>query len=81
MTDDAILDAIGHTPLVPLRHVVPPGCGRVLVKLESQNPTGSMKDRMAPALAARLGPGATVATLACDTGLKYLSTDLYATTS
>jgi cysteine synthase A len=29
-------------------------------------------------VAARLGPGVTVATLACDTGLKYLSTDLHA---
>ena len=29
-------------------------------------------------VAARLGAGCTVATLACDTGLKYLSTDLYA---
>jgi len=29
-------------------------------------------------IASRLGPGATVATVACDTGLKYLSTDLYA---
>lgn len=29
-------------------------------------------------LAERLGPGRTVATLACDSGLKYLSTDLYA---
>jgi len=28
-------------------------------------------------VAARLGPGRTVATLACDSGLKYLSTDLY----
>lgn len=29
-------------------------------------------------IAQRLGPGRTVATLACDSGLKYLSTDLYA---
>lgn len=28
-------------------------------------------------LARRLGPGRTVATLVCDSGLKYLSTDLY----
>lgn len=28
-------------------------------------------------IAERLGPGSTVATLACDSGLKYLSTDLY----
>jgi cysteine synthase len=29
-------------------------------------------------LAQRVGPGCTVGTLACDTGLKYLSTDLFA---
>ena len=45
-----ILSSIGSTPLVELRHVVPSGCARVLVKLESQNPTGSMKDRMALAV-------------------------------
>jgi cysteine synthase A len=28
-------------------------------------------------VAARLGPGATVVTLMCDSGLKYLSTDVY----
>ena len=42
-----ILASIGQTPLVELRRVVPSGCARVLVKLESHNPTGSMKDRMA----------------------------------
>ncbi|MBV8490489.1 MAG: cysteine synthase family protein, partial [Candidatus Eremiobacteraeota bacterium] len=44
-----ILGAIGNTPFVELRAVVPPGCARIAVKLESQNPTGSMKDRMAVA--------------------------------
>jgi cysteine synthase len=29
-------------------------------------------------LAQQLGPGSTVATVACDTGLKYLAGDLYA---
>lgn len=43
----SVLDAIGNTPIVELRHVVPAGHARVLVKLESRNPTGSMKDRMA----------------------------------
>lgn len=38
---------IGDTPLVELRRVVPDGSARVLVKMEGQNPTGSMKDRMA----------------------------------
>ena len=61
-----ILAAIGHTPLVELRHVVPSGCARILVKLESQNPTGSMKDRMALAVVrgaisrGQLLPGGTV---------------------
>jgi threonine dehydratase len=39
--------SIGDTPMVELTRAVPPGHARVLVKLESQNPTGSMKDRMA----------------------------------
>ena len=43
-------DIIGRTPVVQLRRVVPPECARVLVKLESHNPTGSMKDRMALAV-------------------------------
>lgn len=45
-----MIGAIGGTPLVELREVVPDGSARVLVKLESQNPTGSMKDRMALAV-------------------------------
>ncbi|HMC76384.1 MAG TPA: cysteine synthase family protein [Vicinamibacterales bacterium] len=45
-----ILDAIGNTSLVKLRRVVPPGAADVLVKLESTNPTGSYKDRMALAM-------------------------------
>jgi cysteine synthase A len=44
-----ILGCIGNTSLLPLRHVVHPGA-RVLLKLESENPTGSMKDRMALAM-------------------------------
>ena len=61
-----ILDAIGNTSLVRLRRVVPPGSGDVLVKLEWENPTGSMKDRMARAVIeraeadGRLRPGGTV---------------------
>src|SRR5688572_19404295 len=61
-----ILDAIGNTALVQLRRVVPAGCARILVKVEGQNPTGSMKDRMAQAMIARaeqdgrLRPGDTV---------------------
>jgi cysteine synthase A len=44
------LDAIGNTPLVRLRNVVPPGCAKIVVKLEGQNPTGSMKDRIAQSM-------------------------------
>ena len=46
----AILDCIGNTPLVELRSLVPAGSARILLKLESHNPTGSMKDRMARAM-------------------------------
>ncbi len=49
-TRSSVLAAIGRTPLVELRQVVPSGSARVVVKLESQNPTGSMKDRMALAV-------------------------------
>lgn len=45
----SILSAIGNTPVVELRHIVTQSGARVLVKLENQNPTGSMKDRMAHA--------------------------------
>ena len=40
-------EAIGNTSLVRLEKVVPPNSARVLAKLEWENPTGSMKDRMA----------------------------------
>jgi len=53
MSSLKILDAIGNTPLVELCHVVPAGSARVIAKLESANPTGSMKDRMARALIER----------------------------
>jgi len=61
-----ILDAIGNTSLVRLARVVPAGSADVLVKLEWENPTGSMKDRMAQAVIGRaeedgrLQPGDTV---------------------
>jgi cysteine synthase A len=48
-----VLDAIGNTALVELRRVVPPGGARIVVKTEGQNPTGSMKDRMAQSMIAR----------------------------
>lgn len=61
-----ILRAIGSTSLVRLRKVVPPDCAEIRVKLEWENPTGSMKDRMAQAVIeraeadGRLKPGDTV---------------------
>ncbi|MGP8124973.1 MAG: PLP-dependent cysteine synthase family protein [Nitrososphaerales archaeon] len=61
-----ILGAIGNTPIVELRKVVPRGSARVLVKLEFANPTGGMKDRVAKAIIeaaeadGRLRPGGTV---------------------
>ena len=42
-----IEQAIGNTPLVELNRLVPEGAGRVLVKLEGNNPAGSVKDRPA----------------------------------
>jgi len=47
---DSVLRAIGRTPVVRLRRVVPAGAAEVLVKMESINPTGSYKDRMALAM-------------------------------
>src|SRR5215472_11333580 len=47
---DSILHAIGRTPVVRLRHVVPARAADVVVKLEFFNPTGSYKDRMALAM-------------------------------
>ena len=61
-----ILDRIGNTSLLPLRHVAPSGGARILLKIESENPTGSMKDRMALAMIeaaeadGRLKPGGSV---------------------
>ena len=46
----SILDRIGNTPLIELKTIVPEGAARILIKVESENPTGSMKDRMALAM-------------------------------
>ncbi len=62
----SILSAIGNTSIVQLRKVVPDNCADIFVKLEWENPTGSMKDRMALAVIScaeadgRLKPGYTV---------------------
>src|SRR5215813_6325723 len=61
-----VLDAIGNTSLVRLQKVVPTESADTYVKLEWENPTGSMKDRMALAAISRaeadgrLKPGDTV---------------------
>src|SRR5262245_2880955 len=61
-----MLGAIGGTPIVRVERLVEPGMGEVWVKLESANPTGSYKDRMALAMIegaerdGRLQPGQTV---------------------
>src|SRR6266851_461928 len=45
-----ILECLGNTSLIPLRNVRPANGSRILLKLESENPSGSMKDRMALAM-------------------------------
>jgi cysteine synthase A len=61
-----VLGAIGNTSLIQLYKVVPPNCADIFVKLEWENPTGSIKDRMALAVISgaekdgRLQPGDTV---------------------
>jgi cysteine synthase A len=65
MSNRTILQRIGNTPLLPLRTIGSNGV-RILLKLESENPTGSMKDRMALAMIeaaeadGRLKPGGAV---------------------
>ena len=61
-----ILNTIGNTSLVALHNIVPANGARILLKIESGNPTGSMKDRMALAMIeaaeadGRLSPGGRV---------------------
>ncbi len=63
---ESVLDLVGGTPLVRLNRVVPDGAAAVYGKLESMNPAGSVKDRIALAMieeaerAGRLRPGATI---------------------
>jgi cysteine synthase A len=45
-----VLDRIGNTSLIALRRIAPTSDARILLKLENENPTGSMKDRMALAM-------------------------------
>jgi len=53
LTAPSVLDAIGNTSIAKLRRVVPANGASILAKLEWENPTGSMKDRMAQAVIAR----------------------------
>jgi [CysO sulfur-carrier protein]-thiocarboxylate-dependent cysteine synthase len=61
-----LVDAIGNTPLVGLPRLSPRPGIRLWAKLEGQNPTGSVKDRVAKAMvedaekSGVLGPGATL---------------------
>ena len=61
-----VLGTIGSTPIVRVERLVEPGMAELWVKLESTNPTGSYKDRMALAMIegaerdGRLKPGQTV---------------------
>jgi cysteine synthase len=58
-TASGLLDLIGNTPLVELRRLTPKPDVRIYAKLEGQNPTGSIKDRIAKAMLddANLAPG------------------------
>src|SRR5919205_1181932 len=61
-----IVQAIGNTPLVELKRLSPKPGVRIWAKLESHNPTGSVKDRVARALIedaeekGAIGPGQTI---------------------
>ena len=66
MVSMEILEAIGNTSMVRLRKIVPSNGAALFAKLEGENPSGSVKDRMALAVISqaekdgRLKPGATV---------------------
>ena len=47
---NSVITAIGNTSLIELKNISPPNGGRIIAKMESANPTGSMKDRMAKAV-------------------------------
>src|SRR6202042_3953273 len=61
-----IVQSIGHTPLIELKRLSPKPGVRIWAKLESRNPTGSVKDRVARALIedaeekGAIGPGQTI---------------------
>src|SRR5436190_10166216 len=47
----SVLELIGHTPMVRLNRLPKPGGAVVVAKVESHNPAGSVKDRIAVAMA------------------------------
>jgi [CysO sulfur-carrier protein]-thiocarboxylate-dependent cysteine synthase len=47
---ESMLDLVGNTPLVELRRLSPKPSVRIYAKLEGENPTGSIKDRVAKAM-------------------------------
>jgi len=49
-TAGSLLELVGNTPLVELRRLAPRASVRLYAKLEGQNPTGSIKDRVALAM-------------------------------
>src|SRR5690349_21213071 len=49
-TAGSLLELVGNTPLVELRGLAPKPSVRLYAKLEGQNPTGSIKDRVALAM-------------------------------
>lgn len=66
MPHSSILETIGNTPTVELKRLTPKPGVRIFAKLEGQNPTGSVKDRIALSMVEQaerdglLSPGATV---------------------
>src|SRR2546423_5592680 len=66
MRANDILDTIGDTPLVGIQRLSPKPGVKLWAKLEGQNPTGSLKDRIARAMiqeaeaSGALGPDKTV---------------------
>src|SRR5436853_5123263 len=66
MRSNDILEAVGDTPLVGIQRLSPKPGVRLWAKLEGQNPTGSLKDRIALRMIeeaerdGRLEPGATI---------------------
>jgi cysteine synthase len=49
-TADSLLSLVGNTPLVELQRLSPKASVRIYAKLEGQNPTGSIKDRVAKSM-------------------------------